>query len=259
MKAATAFSFPAWEEVLLPGAPLIRIHDLTFRYAGGTPVLRGVTLEVFAGEKVAIVGPNGAGKTTLLLHLNGILRGEGLVEVGGLPVVPPHLPQIRAWVGLLFQDPDDQLFSPTVYDDVAFGPLQQGLVAEEVHHRVYEALKHVGLSHVAHRPPYHLSVGEKKRDALAAVLAMHPAILALDEPSANLDPRSRRHLIHLLRDLPQTILVATHDMQLVAQGFPRTVVLDGGRIIADEPTNTLLRDRAFLEAHGLEPPCLPPR
>lgn len=235
--------------------PLIRIRNLTFHYAEHIPVLQNIHLDIYPGEKVAIVGPNGAGKTTLLLHLNGILQGEGLVEVGGLPVTRPHLPRIRALIGLLFQDPDDQLFSPTVYEDVAFGPLQQGLTPEEAHRRVIQALKQVGLSHLAQRSPYHLSAGEKKRAALATVLAMQPAILALDEPTANLDPRSRRQLLALLQDLPQTIVVATHDMRLVVQGFSRMVVLDKGQVVADGPTEALLKDHAFLEAHGLEPPC----
>ena len=237
--------------------PIIRIRGLTFRYTGEVLVLRGIDLDIYPGEKVALVGPNGSGKTTLLLHLNGILRGEGTIEVGGLPVEQPHLPQIRALVGLLFQEPDDQLFSPTVYEDVAFGPLQQGLSAEEVHQRVSQALNQVGLSDLARRPPYRLSVGEKKRAALATVLARHPQILALDEPTANLDPRSRRRLVALLQSLPQTMLVATHDMRLVAEGFARLVVLDEGQVVADGPTAELLRDRALLEAHGLEPPCMP--
>lgn len=236
--------------------PIIRIQNLTFRYAAQVAALQNITLTIYPGEKVALVGPNGAGKTTLLLHLNGILQGEGLVEINGLPVDRDHLPQVRALVGLLFQNPDDQLFSPTVYDDVAFGPLQQGLLPEEVHRRVCQALKQVGLSHVARRAPYHLSAGEKKRAALAAVLAMEPLILALDEPTANLDPRSRRQLVALLQDLPQTILVATHDMRLVVQGFSRMVVLDQGRVVADGPTEELLKDPAFLEAHGLEAPCV---
>ncbi len=250
-------SSPAPASPPLSASPLIRIQGLTFRYGDDAPALVNINLTIAAGEKVAVVGPNGSGKTTLLLHLNGLLQGEGRVEIGGLPVAKPHLPAIRALVGLLFQDPDDQLFSPTVYEDVAFGPLQQGLSPEEARQRACAALEQVGLRHLAKRAPYRLSVGEKKRAALATVLAMQPQILALDEPTANLDPRARRQLIALLQELPQTMLVATHDMRLVARDFPRTVVMDAGQIVADAPTAEVLRDRAFLEAHGLEPPCLP--
>jgi len=194
----------------------------------------------------------GAGKSTLLLHLNGILRGEGTVRVMGQEVAEPNLARIRAQVGLVFQDPDDQLFSPTVFDDVAFGPLYAGLPEEEIQRRVAWALAQVGLEGYAERVSHHLSLGEKKRAAIATVLAMQPEVLALDEPTLGLDPRTRRRLIGLLRELPQTMLVATHDMRMVAEVFPRMVVLDEGRVVADGPTDELLADRQLLETHGLE-------
>ncbi len=201
---------------------------------------------------MALVGPNGAGKSTLLLHLNGILQGEGSVRVMGQEVIEPHLARIRAQVGLVFQDPDDQLFSPTVFDDVAFGPLYAGLSEEEVRRRAAWALAQVGLEGYAERVSHHLSLGEKKRVAIATVLSMRPKILALDEPTAGLDPHTRRRLIGLLKELPQTMIIATHDLELVMEVFPRTVILDEGLVVADGPTDELLTDRRLLEAHGLE-------
>jgi cobalt/nickel transport system ATP-binding protein len=230
----------------------IEIDSLSYAYPDGRSALRDVSLGVRLGEKVALVGPNGAGKSTLLLHLNGILQGEGTVRVMGQQVAEPHLARIRSQVGLVFQDPDDQLFSPTVFEDVAFGPLYAGLEEGEIRHRVAWALAQVELEGYAERVSHHLSLGEKKRAAIASVLSMQPEILALDEPTSGLDPRTRRRLIGLLHELPQTMLVATHDMQFVAQVFPRTVVLDGGWVVADGPTDELLADRQLLEAHGLE-------
>ena len=232
--------------------PCIEIRNLSFAYPDGRQALRDVSLNVRPGEKVALVGPNGAGKSTLLLHLNGILRGEGTVRVMGQAVAVPHLARIRARVGLVFQDPDDQLFSPTVFEDVAFGLLYAGLPEEEIRDRVRWALAQVGLEGYAERVSHHLSPGEKKRAAIASVLSMRPQVLALDEPTSGLDPRTRRRLIGLLQGLPQTMLVATHDMQFVAQVFPRTVVLDGNQVVADGPTGKLLADGRLLEAHGLE-------
>ncbi len=234
--------------------PTLQIENLTYSYPDGFQALRGVSLQIDAGEKVALVGPNGAGKSTLILHLNGIFTGEGRVEVAGLPVIKPNLPQVRAKVGLVFQNPDDQLFSPTVFEDVAFGPLHMGLPEIEVHERVTQALTQVGMSEFSQRMPYHLSMGQKKRVAIATVLAMEPDILVLDEPSAGLDPRARRSLINLLRDLPLTMLVSTHDLRMVQELFPRMVIMDEGEIVADGETAVLLRDELLLAKHGLERP-----
>jgi cobalt/nickel transport system ATP-binding protein len=230
----------------------VEVRGLRYRYPDGHLALDGVDLSVAPGEKVALVGPNGAGKSTLLLHLNGILQGEGDVRVCGWPVGDGHLGEIRAAVGLVFQDADDQLFSPTVFEDVAFGPLYMGLPPEEVGRRVGSALLAVGMDDAGPRVSHHLSSGEKKRVAIATVLAMEPEILVLDEPTAGLDPRARRGLIHLLSDLPQTMLVSTHDLRMVEELFPRTIVLDRGRVVADGPTSRLLGDADFLAQHGLE-------
>jgi len=235
-----------------PSAPCIEIHNLSYAYPDGRPALRDVSLSVQPGEKVALVGPNGAGKSTLLLHLNGILRGQGTVRVMGQEVAEPHLSRVRAQVGLIFQDPDDQLFSPTVFEDVAFGPLYAGLAEDEIQRRVAWALDQVGLEGYAERISHHLSLGEKKRASIASVLSMQPAILALDEPTAGLDPRTCRRLIRLLQELPQAMVAATHDLRLVRQVFPRTIVLDEGRVVADGPTADLLADERLMEAHGLK-------
>lgn len=234
--------------------PSLCINDLHYSYPDGHVALRGVSLRIDRGEKVALVGPNGAGKSTLMLQLNGILTGKGALEVGGVPVQKPNLPRIRAMVGLVFQNPDDQLFSPTVFEDVAFGPLHMGLPVAEVRERVERALSQVGMLAYRERLSHNLSVGEKKRIAVATVLAMNPEILVLDEPSAGLDPRARRTLINLLRDLPQTMLVSTHDMAMVRELFDRMVIMDHGKIVADGSTMQLMDDTALLEAHGLERP-----
>jgi len=232
----------------------IEINNLSYNYPDGHQALRNVSLSIQPGEKVALVGPNGAGKSTLILHLNGILGGEGSVRVCGLPVSRENLGRVRAMVGLVFQIPDDQLFSPTVFEDVAFGPLYQGLPMPEVEARVAEALAAVNMSTYADRVSHHLSSGEKKRIAIATVLSMQPEVLVLDEPTAGLDPRARRSLISLLRDLPLTMLVSTHDMLMVRELFPRIVILDEGQVVADGSTAALLQDDALLEAHGLERP-----
>jgi cobalt/nickel transport system ATP-binding protein len=234
--------------------PVVEFDALSFSYPDGRKALDNVSLVVREREKVALVGPNGAGKSTLLLHLNGILRGRGAVRIMGRSLRDGDLGMVRSQVGLVFQHPDDQLFSPTVFEDVAFGPLNMDLGEDEVRRRVAWALAQVGMEAFEERMPHHLSLGEKKRIAIATVLAMRPAILALDEPSGELDPRARRALIHLLQSLPQTMLVATHDMRLVHELLTRTVVLDGGRIVADGPTEVILGDTALLDKHGLEPP-----
>lgn len=252
---------PVTHSVTLPKLPInltagnvLDIANLFFSYPDGFAALHAINLSLAAGEKVALVGPNGAGKSTLMLHLNGILSGEGELRVGGLPLTKQNLPLVRAAVGLVFQNPDDQLFSPTVFEDVAFGPLHMGLPEDEVRARVDEALAAVGMSGFGERLSHHLSVGQKKRIAIATVLSMRPQLLVLDEPSAGLDPRARRSLIHLLRDLPITMLVSTHDMALVRELFPRMVIMDEGRIVADGATDELLNDEVLLEKHGLEKP-----
>jgi len=235
-------------------SPVIELTAVSFSYPDGRRALDNVNLVVQAWEKVALVGPNGAGKSTLLLHLNGILRGQGAVAIMGNELGDGNLGLVRSQVGMVFQHPDDQLFSPTVFEDVAFGPLHMNLDDGEVHRRVSWALAQVSMEGFENRMPHHLSLGEKKRIAIATVLAMQPAILALDEPSGELDPRARRGLIRLLGSLPQTMLVATHDMRLVDELLPRTVVLDGGQVVADGPTQAILSDTVLLDRHGLEPP-----
>jgi cobalt/nickel transport system ATP-binding protein len=231
----------------------IEVEHLSFAYPDGQQALCDVSLHIAPGEKVALLGPNGAGKSTLILHLNGILRTQtGTVCVSSVEVTDRTLGRIRAAVGLVFQNPDDQLFSPTVFDDVAFGPIYQGLRQAEVQSRVAEALAAVRMSDYTGRVSHHLSTGEKKRIAIATVLAMRPEILVLDEPTAGLDPRARRGLLNLLAELPQTMLVATHDIRMVLERFPRAVIMDGGRIVADGPATELLADSALLAAHGLE-------
>jgi cobalt/nickel transport system ATP-binding protein len=235
--------------------PLVAIENLSFQYHDGLPALRGVSLAINHGEKVALVGPNGAGKSTLMLHLNGLLGDEDApVRINGLTLARADLPRIRALVGLVFQNPDDQLFSPTVFDDVAFGPLYMGYEEEEVRRRVALALQQVGMQGFEERLSHHLSVGQKKRVAIATVLSMDPAILVLDEPTAGLDPRGRRAIINLLAEMPQTMLVSSHDMRLVRDLFPRMIILDEGRVVADGATEVLLADTDLLEAHGLEAP-----
>lgn len=244
--------------VILPPAEcsgdVLRIAGLHFSYPDGHTALQDISLNLCAGEKVALVGPNGAGKSTLMLHLNGILSGEGTISVGGLALEKKNLPVIRAMVGMVFQNPDDQLFSPTVFEDVAFGPLHMGLPESEVRDRVVAALKRVRMETYADRLSHHLSMGEKKRIAIATVLSMDPHVLVLDEPSAGLDPRARRALIHLLQEMPITMLVSTHDLTMVREVFPRMVIMDNGCIVADGPTAELMKDGKLLEAHGLEKP-----
>jgi cobalt/nickel transport system ATP-binding protein len=233
---------------------VVKVCNLRFSYPDGMEALRGVNFTLHEGDKVALVGPNGAGKSTLLLQLNGILRGQGEVEIGSMSLGPDNLSVVRGMVGLVFQNPDDQLFSPTVFEDVAFGPLHMGLSESEVKARVEEALAMVHMSDYKDRLSHHLSVGEKKRISIATVLSMHPQILILDEPSAGLDPRARRSLIRLLQEMPISMLVSTHDMALVKECFPRTIVMDRGQIVADGSTTDILQNAPLLEAHGLERP-----
>jgi cobalt/nickel transport system ATP-binding protein len=230
---------------------MISINDLSFAYDDGHMAIEHVSLDFKPGEKAALVGPNGAGKTTLLLHLNGILRGQGSVVVGEQALDDRTIKAIRARVGLVFQSPDDQLFSSSVFDDVAYGLVYQGEDKTVIREKVAQALEVVGMPDSQARSPYHLSLGEKKRVALATVLCMQPEVLALDEPTAGLDPRGRRGILNLLADLDQTLIVATHDLEMVREIFPRVIIMDAGRVVYDGETQAALADRALLEAHGL--------
>ncbi|MGE5229108.1 MAG: energy-coupling factor ABC transporter ATP-binding protein [Deltaproteobacteria bacterium] len=233
----------------------ISVRDLSFAYPDGTQALDGVSFEAGHGEAIAIVGANGAGKSTLLLHLNGLLTPEhGSVDIGGIPVTKGTLADIRRTVGMVFQDPDDQLFMPTVAEDVGFGPLNLGLPPADVTARVAAALARVGAEHLAERPPYRLSGGEKRSVAIATVLAMEPNILVMDEPSAGLDPRARRRLLGLLQGFEHTRIIATHDLDLAAQLCERTIVMGGGRVLADRPTAAVFSDDVLLDAGHLERP-----
>jgi len=231
------------------------VCGVSYAYPDGHVALRGVNVAVRPGERVALLGPNGAGKTTLVLHLNGVLTGTGgSVRVGGLPVAKEHFKEVRRRVGIVFQDPDDQLFLPTVAEDVAFGPANLGLRGAELADRVDEALAAVGMGEHRDRAPHHLSFGQRRRVAVATVLSMHPQILVLDEPSSNLDPASRRELATILRDLPVTLLMVTHDLPYALELCERSVILDGGRVVADGPTPAILSDADLLAAHRLELP-----
>ncbi|HKO50838.1 MAG TPA: ABC transporter ATP-binding protein [Polyangiaceae bacterium] len=238
----------------------LSVEELSFQFAGGSPVLSSVSFSVEPGECVALIGPNGAGKSTLLLHLNGILperptaRASGSVRVHGRTVCPSEAVWVRRQVGVLFQDADDQLFCATVGEDVAYGPEQLGCPPAEVEQRVARALGQVGLAGFERRMPQRLSGGEKKRVCLAGLLAYDPSILVLDEPSAGLDPRGRRELIDILACLPVTRLIATHDLALVAELCPRALLLDRGELIACAPSKEMLRDDALMRTHGLECP-----
>jgi cobalt/nickel transport system ATP-binding protein len=235
--------------------PSLDVRGLAYAYPDGHQALFGVDLTVPRGERVALLGPNGAGKTTLVLHLNGVLAaGAGSVHVAGLPVGKEHMAEIRRRVGIVFQDPDDQLFLPTVREDVAFGPAAAGLRGAELEARVHEALVQVGMESFAARPPHHLSFGQRRRVAVATVLATRPEILVLDEPSSNLDPASRRELADVLRGLDVTVLMVTHDLPYALELCPRTVVLSDGVIVADGGTQELLCDEELMRRHRLELP-----
>ncbi len=234
---------------------LVEVDDLEYSYPDGTPVLQGVNFRITHGEAVAIIGANGAGKSTLLLQLNGCLVPQaGTVRIGDLPLNKETLSHVRRTVGLVFQDPDDQLFMPLVRDDVAFGPLNLGLPAAEVEARVEQALATVGASHLKDRPPYRLSGGEKRAVAIASVLSMSPDILVMDEPTSYLDPKTRRQLIELLQTFKHTLIIASHDLDLVLDLCARTIVLKEGRVMADGPTFEILQNQELLDACSLEKP-----
>jgi cobalt/nickel transport system ATP-binding protein len=235
----------------------IVVRDLVHRYPDGTEALRGLSLSVREGDALGVVGPNGAGKSTLVLHMNGTLLprpGGGEVRVGGLAVSRASLREVRRRVGLVFQDPDDQLFMPTVLDDVAFGPLHMGLPEADARARAARALEETGATALADRAPYHLSGGEKRAVAIATVLSMEPQVLVLDEPSSGLDPRQRRALIALLRRLRPTLVIVSHDLELVLETTRRVAIVDEGRVVAEGETRAILGDRALVERHGLERP-----
>src|SRR3712207_3364748 len=235
--------------------PVLDVRGLAYAYPDGHQALFGVDLHVHRGERVALLGPNGAGKTTLVLHLNGILTpGAGTVTVSGLPVTKDNVREVRRRVGIVFQDPDDQLFMGSVRADVAFGPANLGLRGAELDRRVLTALEAVGMAEFADRPPHHLSFGQRRRVAVATVLAMEPEILVLDEPSSNLDPASRRELADIVRSLDVTVLMVTHDLPYALELCPRSVLLSGGAVVADGPTKDVLTDDTLMRAHRLELP-----
>jgi cobalt/nickel transport system ATP-binding protein len=257
--------------------PAVQVGGLKYRYPDGQVALLGVDLTIQGGESVALVGPNGAGKSTLLLHLNGLLPGKARGAIGhdhainwgmgdgrrssgasvwidGLELNDRNAAEVRKRVGLVFQDPDDQLFCNTVIEDVAFGPLNQGLSSAESRRIALECLARVELEAAADRGPHHLSFGERKRACLAGVLACRPSVLVLDEPTANLDPRARRRFIQIVQNLNCTKLIATHDLEMVLDVCPRTLLLDSGRVVADGPSREVLGDSTLMEAHGLEQP-----
>jgi len=233
---------------------VLEIRNLSYHYPDNTPALRGVSLRVEEGERVAVIGPNGAGKSTLFFHFNGTFRGQGDIVVNDQPLTDKTLYDIRRLVGLVFQDPNDQLFMPTVFEDVAFGPMNLGLSETDVRDRVIRALRQVGMEGTEALIPHHLSLGQRKKIASACVLALEPKILAFDEPSSGLDPRSRRALIEFLKSLPQTILIATHDLDMVLDLCHRAIILDQGQVVYEGNVPAIFGKVDLLKAHGLEKP-----
>ena len=232
----------------------VTVENLVFAYPDGTRALDGASLQVESGASLGLIGPNGAGKSTLLLHLNGVLTGDGRIEIGGMTVKKENLQEIRRRVGLVFQEADDQLFMPTVFDDVAFGPLNLGLPEDEVRERVRAALSAVGLEHLAGKPPHHLSGGQKRLAAIATVLSMRPGVLVLDEPTSNLDHRSRRALIRVLNNLHITKIISGHDLEFILETCSQACLMDDGKAIEQAGAEKLLGGESLLVAHGLEMP-----
>jgi cobalt/nickel transport system ATP-binding protein len=234
---------------------IVEVRNLRHVYPDGTVALRDISFRITHGESVAIIGANGAGKSTLLLHLNGFLSPTaGEIRIGDYPLTKATLPEIRRTVGMVFQDPDDQLFMPTVYDDVAFGPLNLGLAGTEVEQRVKDALEKVGAGHLQEKPPYHLSGGEKKRVAIATVLSMSPDILVMDEPTDGLDPHARRQLMALLKDFSHTRIFTSHDLDMVLELCSRVIILHEGEVRADGPALEIFRNDELLALCRLEKP-----
>jgi cobalt/nickel transport system ATP-binding protein len=232
--------------------PLLEIAGLTYTYSDGTPALRGADMAVRSGEKVGLVGQNGSGKSTLLMCISGLYAGKGDIRIGGVEATGSRRREARGRIGLVFQSPDDQLFMPTLADDLAFGPVNLGLDAHTVGHRVEDAAEQMGLSQLLDRPPHHLSMGQRRNAAIATVLAMEPALLLMDEPSSNLDPRSRRRLIEVLAGLKTTMVIASHDLALVGTLCSRVMLIDEGRIVADGPSADILGNGDLMDRHGLE-------
>jgi cobalt/nickel transport system ATP-binding protein len=232
-------------------AGAIEIENFSYNYSDGTAALRGINLSIEHGLRVAFIGPNGAGKSTLLLGMCGFIKGSGRVSIDGIELRRENIKKIRSITGSVLQDPDEQLFMPTLFDDVAFGPLNMGFGEAEIKRRVEESLTTVGLAGMGHRPPHHLSAGQKRAAAIATVLSMSPKIITMDEPDSSLDPRSRKRLIELLKSLTQTLVIASCNMDFVAKLCNRVILLDGGQIVADGETKTILSDTALMQAHGL--------
>lgn len=229
----------------------VEMRNVSFKYPDGQIGLKDIILNIHCGESVGIIGPNGAGKSTLLLHLNGILRGMGDIYIHGLRIEDKNIRIIRKMVGMVFQDPEDQLFSLNIFDDVAFGPLNMGCSEEEVSRKVSSALATVGMAGFEKRSSHHLSIGEKKRVAIATVLSMDPQIIVLDEPSSSLDPRGKSSLIKVIQNLPATRIIASHDLDLVKKICSRIVIMDEGSIVADSKTEEIMDNKSLLAAHGL--------
>ena len=236
--------------------PAIDINDFSFHYPDGTAALDGVSLSIEHGEKVVLIGPNGAGKSSILLAMAGFARGSGSVVVDGLEVEKKNLKALRRVLGCCLENPDDQLFMPTLREDIAFGPLNMGLPQDEINIRVEEALSTVGLLDKAHKPPHHLSAGQKRAAAIATVLSMTPKIITLDEPDGSLDPRRRIQLQTLLKSLTQTLVIATCNMNFAHAIADRVILVDQGRIVADNTPDTIMADKTLMEKHGLELPAL---